>query len=97
MTLSASTNYYLNVQLVSGSVTWGYTTSPTAKVGATRDYWYSGSRLRNDNSYPNIYSVGYNTNGPAVITQTTTSISQTNTVQAVVSSSIDSFKAISKY
>ena len=72
VTLSATNNYYLNVQLVSGSVQWGYTSSPTAKVGATRDYWYSGSTLVNDNRYPNAYSVGYNTAGPAVITSTTT-------------------------
>jgi hypothetical protein len=82
--LSASTSYYLNVQLVSGSVQWGYTSSPTAKVGATRDYWYSGSTLYNDNSYPNAYSVGYNTAGPAIVSNTaTTSNSQSNMVNII--------------
>ncbi len=82
-TLSANTNYYLNVQSVSGSVQWGYTSSPTAKVGATQDYWYSGSTLYNDNTYPNAYSVGYNTAGPAVVTATTSNQVATNQVAIV--------------
>lgn len=82
-TLAASTNYYLTVQLVSGSVQWGYTSSPTNDVRATQDYWYSGSTLYNDNSYPNLYSVGYNTAGPAVITSVNTSNSHMVTAKAI--------------
>ena len=59
ITLSASTDYFLNVYLASGSTEWGYTTSPSVDQGAIQDYWYSGSTLTNDNSYPDIYSIGY--------------------------------------
>lgn len=86
VSLAASTNYYLNVNLVSGSVQWAYTSSPTAKVGATRDYWYSGSTLYNDNSYPNVYSIGYNTAGPTVVTATISS-TLNHSVQAITVSS----------
>ena len=59
VTLSSGTDYYLNVNLVSGSTQWGYTSSPSVDTGAIQDYWYSGSTLTNDNSYPDIYSVGF--------------------------------------
>ncbi len=59
ISLSASTDYFLNVYLASGSTEWGYTTSPSVDQGAVQDYWYSGSTLENDNSYPDIYSIGY--------------------------------------
>ncbi len=61
VTLKSGTDYYLNVKLVSGSTQWGYTTTSSASVdkGAIQDYWYSGSTLEKDNSYPDIYSVGF--------------------------------------
>ena len=59
ISLSTGTNYFLNVYLVSGSTQWGYVSSPPVDVGATQDYWYSGSTLTNDNSYPDVYSIGY--------------------------------------
>ncbi|MHB1663091.1 MAG: protease pro-enzyme activation domain-containing protein [Thermoplasmataceae archaeon] len=59
VTLTSGTDYYLNVQLVSGSTQWGYTTSASVDTGAIQDYWYSGSTLTHDNSYPNVYSVGF--------------------------------------
>ena len=59
ISLSTGTNYFLNVNLVSGSTQWGYVSSPPVDVGATQDYWYSGSTLVNDNSYPDVYSIGY--------------------------------------
>ncbi len=68
VTLNGGSDYYLNVNEPSGSgnVQWGYTTSPSTDVNALQDYWYSGSTLYNDNSYPNLFSIGYNS--AAVIT-----------------------------
>jgi hypothetical protein len=31
-----------------------------------QDYWYSGGVLYNDNSYPNIYTIGYKGTGTSV-------------------------------
>ncbi len=62
VTLSSGTNYFLNVNAPSGSsVQWGYANSGTTSVdkNALQDYWYSGSSLINDNSYPDLFSVGY--------------------------------------
>jgi subtilase family serine protease len=59
ISLTSSTDYFLNVYLASGSTEWGYTTSASVDQGAIQDYWYSGSTLVNDNSYPDIYSIGY--------------------------------------
>ncbi len=59
ISLSTGTNYFLNVYLVSGSTQWGYASSPPVDVGALQDYWYSGSTLNHDNSYPNVYSIGF--------------------------------------
>ncbi|MHB8360659.1 MAG: hypothetical protein ACYDDC_02520, partial [Thermoplasmataceae archaeon] len=67
ITLSSGTDYYLTVNLVSGSSEWGYTTSPSVDTGAIQDYWYSGSTLENDNSYPDIFSIGYNAHSTAAI------------------------------
>jgi len=59
--LSGGTDYYLNIVEPSGNtnVQWGYTTSPSVDLNALQDYWYSGSTLVNDNSYPDIFSIGY--------------------------------------
>ena len=73
VTLNGNTNYYLNVQTASGSPTWGYTTSPSStSKNYVQDYWYSGSTLYNDNSYPNIYEVGYQSSTPPPPTYTVT-------------------------
>ena len=59
-TLIGGKKYYLNVYLVSGSVQWGYTASPSSSsFNYLQDYWYSGSTLYHDNSYPDIYAIGY--------------------------------------
>ncbi|MCL4421424.1 MAG: hypothetical protein M1477_07025, partial [Candidatus Thermoplasmatota archaeon] len=59
--LSGGTDYYLNVVEPSGNtnVQWGYTTSPSVDNNALQDYWYSGTSLQNDNSYPDIFTIGY--------------------------------------
>ncbi|MEM4597937.1 MAG: hypothetical protein QW715_05475, partial [Thermoplasmata archaeon] len=80
-----STTYYLNVYQASGSVQWGYTSSPSSSSkNYVQDYWYSGSTLYNDNSYPNIYTIGYRTS------TTTTNIELPNNVKVV--SIINTFK-----
>ncbi len=57
--LNGSTNYYLNVYQISGNVSWGYTSSPSIDINALQDYYYSSGTLYNDNSYPDIFSIGY--------------------------------------
>ncbi len=59
--LTGGTDYYLNVVEPSGNtnVQWGYTSSPSVDNNALQDYWYSGSTLTNDNTYPDIFSIGY--------------------------------------
>jgi hypothetical protein len=66
--LSGGTDYFLNVVEPSGNtnVQWGYTTSPSVDVNALQDYWYSGSTLVNDNSYPDLFQIGYS-NSAAVV------------------------------
>lgn len=59
LTLSGGTDYYLNVYLVSGNVNWGYTSSPTIDINAIQDFYYSGGTLYQDNSYPDIFVIGY--------------------------------------
>ena len=69
VTLSSGTNYFLNVNAPSGSsVQWGYANSGTTSVdkNALQDYWYSGSSLINDNSYPDLFSVGYSSSAAVV-------------------------------
>ena len=65
--LTSGSKYFLTLNLVSGSTEWGYTTSPSVDTGALQDYWYSGSTLEHDNSYPDIFSIGYNTHSTAAI------------------------------
>ncbi len=74
ITLNGNTNYYLNVYLASGSVQWGYTSSPSSSsFNYVQDYWYSGGTLYHDNSYPNIYTIGYSgTSSPTPTTYTVT-------------------------
>ncbi|MEM1756241.1 MAG: hypothetical protein QW295_05615, partial [Thermoplasmata archaeon] len=85
ISLKGSTTYYLNVYQASGSVQWGYTSSPSSSSkNYVQDYWYSGSTLYNDNSYPNIYTIGYRTS------TTTTNIELPNNVKVV--SIINTFK-----
>ncbi len=69
VTLTGGADYFLNVNEPSGSgnVQWGYTTSPSVDQNALQDYWYSGSTEYNDNSYPNLFKVGFSSAGPAVI------------------------------
>lgn len=57
--LSGNTNYYFNVYQVSGNVSWGYTSSPSIDINAIQDYYYSSGTLYNDNSYPDIFTIGY--------------------------------------
>ena len=58
--LSNTTYYYLNVFNVSGQVQWGYTSSPAASsVGYVQDYYYVSGTLYNDNSYPDIFTIGF--------------------------------------
>jgi len=60
ISLTGGKTYYLNVYLASGSVQWGYTSSPSSSSkNYVQDYWYYGGTLYNDNSYPNIYTIGY--------------------------------------
>ncbi len=61
VTMKGGTDYYLNVYQASGNVQWGYTSSSSTSVSknAVTDYWYSGSTLTSDSSYPDIYTVGY--------------------------------------
>ncbi len=68
VSLTGGTHYFLNLNEPSGSgnVQWGYTSSPSTDVNALQDYWFSGSTMYNDNSYPNLFKVGYNS--AAVIT-----------------------------
>ncbi len=66
--LNGGTDYYLNVYQVSGNVQWGYTSSPSSNSkNYVQDYWYSSGTLYNDNSYPNIYTIGYYGSGTSVI------------------------------
>ncbi len=57
--LSGNADYYLNVYQVSGNVSWGYTSSPSVDVNAIQDYYYSSGTIYNDNSYPDIFMIGY--------------------------------------
>ncbi|MCW6169393.1 MAG: hypothetical protein LVQ96_07710 [Thermoplasmatales archaeon] len=59
--LSGGADYYLNVVEPSGNtnVQWGYTMSPSVDNNALQDYWYSGTSLQSDNSYPDIFTIGY--------------------------------------
>ncbi|MGC8497601.1 MAG: hypothetical protein ACP5NL_06370, partial [Thermoplasmata archaeon] len=58
--LNGNSDYYLNVYQASGTVQWGYTSSPSSNSkNYVQDYWYSSGTLSNDDSYPNIYTVGY--------------------------------------
>ena len=69
VTLKSGTNYFLNVNAPSSSsVQWGYANSGTTSVdkNALQDYWYSGSTLVNDNSYPDLFSVGYSSSAAVV-------------------------------
>jgi len=60
ISLTGGTTYYLNVYQVSGNVYWGYTSSPSSSSkNYVQDYWYQGSTVTHDNSYPNIYIIGY--------------------------------------
>ncbi len=74
VTLGSNSDYFLNVYQVSGSVSWGYTSSPSSgSKNYVQDYWYSGGTLYNDNSYPDIYAIGYSS--LAVLTSSTTNLS----------------------
>ncbi len=57
--LSGNTDYYLNVYQISGNVSWGYTSSPSIDINAIQDYYYQSATLYNDNSYPDIFTIGY--------------------------------------
>lgn len=63
--LSANTHYFLNVQRVSGNVEWAYTSPSQNSFNYLQNYWYSGSNyLYIDHFSPNVYSIGYSSNGP---------------------------------
>ncbi|MGC8673489.1 MAG: hypothetical protein ACP5TO_08360, partial [Thermoplasmata archaeon] len=50
---------------------WGYTSSPSSNSkNYVQDYWYSGGSLYNDNSYPNIYTIGYHGTSSTLATYT---------------------------
>ncbi len=58
--LSNGTDYYLNVFNVTGQVQWGYTSNPAASsVGYLQDYYYVSGTLNSDNSYPDIFTIGF--------------------------------------
>ncbi|MCL5788963.1 MAG: hypothetical protein M1290_00665, partial [Candidatus Thermoplasmatota archaeon] len=59
ITLSGSTPYFLNVFQKSGNVQWGYTSSPSVAKNDKQDYYYAGGSLYNDDSFPDIYTIGY--------------------------------------
>ena len=56
--LNLGADYYLNVYQTSGSVTWGYTASPTVKINTLSEFYYVGSTLTSDTNTPDIYTVG---------------------------------------
>ncbi len=74
VTLTGGTHYYLTVE-GSGSIQLGYTTSPSVDLHALRDYWYSSPPSNglpsgtpiSDNSYPNMYSVGYSSSAAVIL------------------------------
>jgi len=69
-TLTGSTGYYLNVFPVSGSVEWGYTTSPSIAKNNLQDFYYVSGVLAHDNASPNIYTIGFTPVPPqAVLSQ----------------------------
>jgi subtilase family serine protease len=80
--LAGGTDYFLNVVEPSGNtnVQWGYTTSPSVDVNALQDYWYSGSTLTNDNSYPDIFQIGYSNSAAVVNVMVTPTYNYQNTV-----------------
>ena len=73
VTLTGGTDYYLTVE-GSGSIQLGYTTSPSVNLNALQDYWYSSPPSNglpsgtptSDNSYPNMYSVGYSSSAAVI-------------------------------
>ncbi len=74
VTLTGGTHYYLTVE-GSGSIQLGYTTSPSVDLHALQDYWYSSPPSNglpsgtpiSDNSYPNMYSVGYSSSAAVIL------------------------------
>jgi len=82
--LAGGTDYFLNVVEPSGNtnVQWGYTTSPSVDVNALQDYWYSGSTLVNDNSYPDIFQIGYSNSAALVNVMFTPTYHYQNPVSA---------------
>ncbi|MHB1623445.1 MAG: hypothetical protein ACYCR9_09570, partial [Cuniculiplasma sp.] len=79
--LTSGTRYFLTLNLVSGSTEWGYTQSPSVDTGALQDYWYSGSTLVHDNTYPDVFSIGYNTHSTsATLGQTLWDNTMANTI-----------------
>jgi len=68
--LTGSTGYYINVFPVSGSVQWGYTTSPSIAKNNLQDFYYVSGVLEHDNASPNIYTIGFTPVSPqAVLSQ----------------------------
>jgi hypothetical protein len=58
ITLTGGSNYYLNLYS-SSNVQWGYTSSPTSNsFNYLQDYWLNNGTLTQDNSYPDIFSIG---------------------------------------
>ena len=56
--LNLGSNYYLNVYQTSGTVTWGYTATPTIKINTLTEYYYVGSTFTGSTTTPDLYTVG---------------------------------------
>ncbi len=60
ITLYGDKYYYLNVYQVNKNINWGSTNNPSASSkNYLQDYYYSGNKLKNDNSNPYVFTVGY--------------------------------------
>jgi hypothetical protein len=95
ISLSGSTDYYLNVFQASGSVQWGYTTSPSVAKNNLQDYYYVGTTLSHDDISPNIYTIGYYSTSPPAASSI--SLSQPSLFPAIFVQAITAFSIIGIY
>ena len=64
ITLPSGQNLFLNIFLNSTNIEWAFTNNPTINISFTQNFYYSGGALRTDNSQPNLYEIGFNSNTP---------------------------------
>ncbi|MEM3489441.1 MAG: hypothetical protein QXO75_07300, partial [Nitrososphaerota archaeon] len=62
--LTQGTDYFLNVYDVSGSVTWGFTSSPSISINALTEYYYVSGSLVSSTGSPDLFSIGFYTISP---------------------------------